>query len=165
MLSLKYYWELCGQRKHPSVCSLKEMKVEARVRTYRDYQERTQVVWQDCLPGSPCAHLFSRKRWLYFCHSAIRPVTTWVLADWQSCKLITATLISNWYVTMRRELQRCKTSGLVIKKSPHKMIYCCLNFLTTGTEIPYLLKKLPPKSWVNLRWTISLTHHRNVSFF
>lgn len=147
MLSLNYYWEFCGQRTYPSVCSLKEMKVEACASTYRDYQERTQVVWQDCLQGSPYAHLLSRKNWLLFfqlCYKTRPRLGFWLTV--RAAILFQQHLISNWCVTMRRELQRCETSGLAIKKIPHKMIYCCLNFLSTGTKIPYLPRKLPPKT-------------------
>lgn len=59
-LGLKYYWDLCGQRKYPRVCSLKKMKVKAHTSRYSNYQERTQVVWQDCLQGSPYRDLLSR---------------------------------------------------------------------------------------------------------
>lgn len=85
MLSLKYY---CGQRKYPSVCSLKKMKVEACASTYTEYQERTQVVWQDCLQSSPYAHLLSRKSWLLFlsvcCKTSNNLGSGWLAELW-SC--------------------------------------------------------------------------------
>lgn len=42
--------------------------------------------------------LFSRRSCLlFFRHSALKPVTSLVLASWQSCDFILATLISNCF--------------------------------------------------------------------
>lgn len=73
------------------------------------------------------------------------PVTSWVLAEQQSCNLTPAILISSWYVTMRENLS---TAGPVdwLSKNSSQDDALLPECLTTGTEIPYLPRKLPPKT-------------------
>lgn len=158
-LSPKYCWVFCRQRKYPSFRSLKKMETEAYASTHRGYQE-----------PKLCDKILRRKllmqkitSWMLFCHPAVRPVTSWVLADQQSCNLIPVTLISSWYVTTRREFQHCRSSGLAIKKFITRWCILVWTFEQLAEKYPIFQENCHPDSWVNLRWAINLIYLKNVS--
>lgn len=131
-LSPKYCWVFCGQRKYPSFCSLKKMETEAHASTHRGYQE-TQAVWQDSQKETSYAENNILDVVLPPCCKTSSKLGSGWPAELQSCSSNTDKQLVRDHKKRISALQEQWTG---CQKIHHKMVHSCLNFWTTGREIP-----------------------------